>query len=207
MLSNTILALSLLPLTLAHFVLESPTSRGFDDDKESSFPCGTFNNVMSNRTDFPISGGPIQLKMGHEQTNVAVYMAIGDNPGSAFNIVMRHTIMVTGLGEFCLGGVSVPAGVNVTDGTKATIQVVTNGDPSGGLYQCADVTLRTAPLSGASQCSNGTGVSVSQQNISGNPNATTSGSSGSSSSKSAASHVKAASWVVGAVGALALALL
>lgn len=135
MLSNTVFALSLLPLTFAHFNLNYPASRGFDDDKEDNFPCGSFNDVASKRTDFAISGGPIQLTLGHAQTNVAVYMAIGDSPGSGFSIVAHKTIMVTGLGDFCFGSVRVPAGLNVTSGTKASIQVVTNNHEAGGLYQ------------------------------------------------------------------------
>jgi hypothetical protein len=135
MLSNTILALSLIPLSLAHFTLDFPKARGFDDDKEPDFPCGGFNDVQQQRADFPISGGPIQLNMGHEQTNVAVYLAVGEKPGSGFSIVMRKQLMVTGLGNFCMGQVAVPAGVNVTDGTPATIQVVSNAHTSGGLYQ------------------------------------------------------------------------
>lgn len=135
MLSNAILALSFLPLTLAHFELKWPESRGFTDDIEGNFPCGGYNDVQQNRTDFPISGGPIQLNLGHPQTNVAVYMAIGDNPGSGFSIVAQQQLMVDGLGDFCLGSVAVPDGVNVTSGTRASIQVVTGAHGSGGLYQ------------------------------------------------------------------------
>ncbi|EAT85315.1 hypothetical protein HBI56_072260 [Parastagonospora nodorum] len=216
MLSNTLLALALIPASLAHFTLDWPKARGFDDDKEPDFPCGGFNDVSSQRADFPISGGPIQLNMGHEQTNVAVYLAIGDNPGNAFNVVMRQQFVVTGLGDFCMGQLSVPAGVNVTDGTKATIQVVSNAHGEGGLYQCSDVTFRSNSLSQSdydSHCKNNTGIAVSQQGMSGNPNGTSSGtpsSSGSAAASSptgAASHVKAASWLMGAVGAAGLALL
>jgi nascent polypeptide-associated complex subunit beta len=135
MLSNTIFALSLIPVSLAHFTLDWPKARGFDDDKEPNFPCGGFDTVQQQRNDFPINGGPLQLNMGHEQTNVAVYMAVGNNPGSGFSVVMRPQFVVTGLGNFCIGQVSVPAGMNVTDGTPASIQVVTNAHGSGGLYQ------------------------------------------------------------------------
>lgn len=91
--------------------------------------------LANSQIDFPISGGPIQVRFGHQQTNVAIYMAIGDNPGTNFNIVAQQQLQVSGYGEFCFGNVSVPAGLNVTDGTKATIQVVTNAHGSGGLYQ------------------------------------------------------------------------
>jgi nascent polypeptide-associated complex subunit beta len=135
MLSNSVIALSFLPLTFAHFQLNFPASRGFTDDTQGNFPCGGFDNVQQQRTDFPISGGPIQLHMEHPQTNVAVYMAIGDNPGDGFSIVAHQQLQVSGLGDFCLGFVAVPQGLNVSDGTKASIQVVTNNHEAGGLYQ------------------------------------------------------------------------
>jgi hypothetical protein len=80
--------------------------------------------------------------------------------------------------------------------------------------QCTDVTLRNAPMADYdSHCKNNTGISVSQQNISGNPNGTTTSPSASGTSAAtpqktgAASHVKVASWAMGAVGVAGLALL
>jgi hypothetical protein len=64
-----------------------------------------------------------------------------------------------------------------------------------------------------SHCKNNSGISVSQQNISGNPNGTTTnpGASGTSAATpqktGAASQAKAASWIMGAVGVAGLALL
>lgn len=82
-------------------------------------------------------------------------------------------------------GFSLPDGTNVTEGTNATIQVLTNGDPNGGLYACADITFSsTAPAPGAGVCTNGTGVSVSTASISGNPNETTPSATSTSESPS-----------------------
>jgi len=134
MLSNTIIALSLLPVSLAHFTLNWPKARGASETTAENFPCGGFSDV-GQRTDFPISGGPLQLTMGHDLTNVAVYMAVGSNPGSSFNTVLRPQFVVTGLGDFCVGQISVPSNLNVSDGTQATIQVVSNAHGGGGLYQ------------------------------------------------------------------------
>jgi hypothetical protein len=147
MLSSTILALSLVPVSLAHFTLNWPKSRGSAEDTAGNFPCGGYSDVQQQRTDFPIGGGPIQLNMGHEQTNVAVYMAVGNNPGSGFSVVMRPQFVVTGLGDFCMGQISVPSGVNVSDGTPASIQVVSNAHTSGGLYQVRSLYLSGTPLS------------------------------------------------------------
>lgn len=240
MLSKSILALALAPVALAHFTLEWPEKRGFDEDKEPTFPCGGFDTVSSQRTDFPISGAPIQINLGHQQTNVAVYMAVGDNPGDGFSVVLYPQFQVSGYGDFCLGDVSIPSNLNVSAGTKATIQVITNAHGEGGLYQvgidfrydhltklirskCADVNLVSTTLSQSeysAECKNGTGVSVSQQGISGNPNGTSStntasasgSGSGAASSPTAsptggAAQAKAASWVLGAAGIVGLALL
>lgn len=134
MLSKALSLFALLPLATAHFVLNWPTGRGFDDANAPNFPCGGFDSVKTPRTEFPMSGGPIQLEMHHTQTNVAVYMALGDNPGS-FSIVLRNQFAEQGPNNFCIGMVSIPEGMNITAGTNATIQVVSNGDPDGGLYQ------------------------------------------------------------------------
>jgi hypothetical protein len=136
MLSNTILALSFLPVSFAHFQLTWPAARGFNDDTAGSFPCGGFDTVQQQRTDYPLSGAPLQLKMGHDLTHVAVYLAIGSSPGSSFNTMLRQQFVVTGLGDFCIGQISVPSGMNISDGTQASIQVVSNADGTGGgLYQ------------------------------------------------------------------------
>ncbi|PVH97958.1 hypothetical protein DM02DRAFT_532140 [Periconia macrospinosa] len=206
-----ILTLLLAPPTTAHFTLDWPTARGFDDAQATSFPCGGFNNVKTPRTDFPLSGGPLQLNMHHPRTRVAVYLALGNDPGSSFNYVLLPQLTQTGLGDFCLGHVNLPSGVNVTAGTNATIQVVTNGDPDGGLYQCADVTFTNAALS-ESHCNNNTNVKVVTENMQGNPNASASGTGTTSGSPSpspsnAAAHVTAAGWLLGAVGAAGMALL
>lgn len=138
MLSKTLLAVALAPVALAHFELKYPSTRGFDEDKESTFPCGGFDTVSSQRTDFPMSGAPIQINLGHQQTNVAVYLAVGDNPGDGFSTVLHPQFQVSGFGNFCLGDVSIPSSLNVTEGTKATIQVITNAHGEGGLYQVGE---------------------------------------------------------------------
>jgi hypothetical protein len=169
---------ALASLTAAHFNLEYPPARGFDEDKLVNFPCGTFNTPSPNRTIWPLSGGSIALKMGHVDTNIQVLLGFGNNPGDAFNTVLRQTFQEIGLGDFCMTGFSLPEGVNVTAGSNATIQVITNGDPDGGLYNCADITFASSvPELAAGTCTNGTGVSTSAGTISGSPNGTTTSSS------------------------------
>ena len=128
------LLFSLLPITaLAHFTLDSPTSRHFDEDTLAQFPCGGQNTPSANRTQWSLTGGPIQLTMEHDEAAVQVLLGIGNDPGVNFNITLLPTIQEQGIGQFCLGDVLVPEGM-ATEGMNATIQVVTNGDPNGGLY-------------------------------------------------------------------------
>ena len=125
----------LLHTASCHFVLKWPPSRGFDDGQAISPPCGGFNDISSPRTEWPATGGPIQLELHHTRTNVSVLIAIKDDPGSSFSVFMRTSITVEGLGSFCLDMIKVPTGVQWLVGNEATIQIVTNGDQDGGLYQ------------------------------------------------------------------------
>ncbi|KAF8859403.1 hypothetical protein BDZ45DRAFT_589904, partial [Acephala macrosclerotiorum] len=152
-----------------------------------TFPCGGQDTVTSNRTSWPLSGGSIALTMGYIDANVDVLIAVGSDPGSAFNTVLRPTFTEQGLGAFCMTGFTTPSGMNITDGTMATIQVVTNGDPGGGLYNCADITFSsTATNPDSSVCKNATGVTVSSAKVAGNPNVTSSEANSTNGVKSAA---------------------
>ena len=78
------------------------------------------------------------------------------------------------------------------DGMNATIQVVTNGDPNGGLYNCADVTLMAGadgPDDGI--CSNATGVKIVKASVGGNANETEVSNSTSGGKSAAAEGVRA----------------
>lgn len=137
MLSQLLLA-SLLPLASAHFKLTYPAARGFDEDILGTFPCGGQDTVSSNRTSWPITGAPIQLYMGHTSAKVQVLLGLGNDPGSNFNITLMPTFQEEGPDNFCINGaaIHIPADALslISEGTNATIQVVTNGDPNGGLY-------------------------------------------------------------------------
>ena len=54
-------------LASAHFNLNYPAARGFDEDKLGTFPCGSFDTPSSNRTLWPLTGGEIALTMGHSK--------------------------------------------------------------------------------------------------------------------------------------------
>ncbi|KAK0112896.1 hypothetical protein ONS95_014615 [Cadophora gregata] len=174
--SSTLLALAALTsLTTAHFNLNFPAARGFDEDKLGTFPCGGQDTVSTTRTPWPLTGGQIALEMGHIDANVEVLIGVGNDPGSSFDTVLRPTFMEQGLGAFCMTGMDIPSSLGMMNGMNATIQVVTNGDPDGGLYNCADITFSsTAMMAGMDICKNATGVTASEAPMGGNPNVTNS---------------------------------
>ena len=133
---HSLFLLTILPFSLAHFNLVSPPARGFDEDKLSEYPCGSQNTVSDIRTPFPLTGGPIQLDMGHDRSTVQVNLALGNEAtdGGAFSTNLGGLVQQEGLGDFCLGDVVIPSSLNIKEGDNATLQVITNGDPSGGLY-------------------------------------------------------------------------
>lgn len=134
MVPQSLLALLALPLLVsAHFHMLYPTPRSDDDDTEPKFPCGGFP-VSDNRTTVSSTAFPLALEMGHDRTVVQVLLGLGNNVGDAFDITLRQTFQQQGEGAFCLPTVQIPTDLNITDGTNATLQVVTDGEGGGGLY-------------------------------------------------------------------------
>ena len=163
--------LSLFPaLAAAHFRVLYPPARGFDPDKLVNYPCkqtlpldasfsrrharksftndaipllgGGFDTPSSNRTSFPLSGGPIQLDFEHTQQNVQVVFALGNNPtGNDYTYTLVPTFYEQGPRSFCISNTAFPPNLNISAGTNGTILVITNGDPDGGLYN-----VRFAPV-------------------------------------------------------------
>ncbi|CAF9912243.1 MAG: hypothetical protein HETSPECPRED_000886 [Heterodermia speciosa] len=186
----------------------------------AQFPCGGKSTPSENRTQWSLTGGPIQLQMEHDEAQVQVLLGLGNDPGVNFNITLLPTIQEQGIGQFCLGDVVVPEGV-ATEGLNATIQVVTNGDPQGGLYNCADITFTSSAPTGT-ECKNGTGIRATDYtgefanangtgaaaNASGTGSAAGATGTGSTGQTGAVGKLNVAGWtlVVGgaAVGAAAL---
>lgn len=142
---------ALTPLVAAHFKLDYPPSRGVNEDKMTEFPCGGMS-VSDDRTKISLKDGsfPVALTMGHAETAVEILLALGNQPGSNYNITLKPTFRVEGLGAFCVPSIIFDEdilGTNITDGMNATVQVQSNGDPTGGLYavsapECIVLTFR-----------------------------------------------------------------
>ncbi|PGH04194.1 hypothetical protein AJ79_07172 [Helicocarpus griseus UAMH5409] len=155
----------LLTLASAHFELNQPTSRGPSHDNAGTFPCAGLP-VSQERTKVPLDDPKLSIgmKMGHDHAAVQVLLALGSEPGENFNITLVPTLGQRGLGDFCLPDVQLGEdvlGIEPKEGLEATVQVVTNGDPMGGLYNCADIVFTASATSPPpDSCKNGTGVTA-----------------------------------------------
>ncbi|WVR05799.1 hypothetical protein IAU60_002824 [Kwoniella sp. DSM 27419] len=193
----------------AHFTLDYPTSRGFDDDNEPQF-CGGFTNVSA-RQPFPLGSGPVHIDSHHNLATVVAFISTSSNPTSFddFNKTANGTsiplatdfFQVTS-GDKCFNIDLGSLGLGLTNGSEVTLQVQYDGG-DGNLYQCADLVL----IENYSVPSNETCTSDAAKA----GNATTTAAAGSSSSAAsgtgsmshASSSAPSASASKGSSGALA----
>jgi hypothetical protein len=103
-------------------------------------------NSTANRTLWPLSGGPLALSLHHKWTYYTINLGLGDGVGDAsvtsFNISLTPDLHnATGNGTLCIDRVPLPANLPITEGTNASIQVVTFGQSGSALYNCADITF------------------------------------------------------------------
>ncbi|CEQ40742.1 SPOSA6832_02378, partial [Sporobolomyces salmonicolor] len=195
----------------AHFTLDYPATRGFDEDLEPNF-CGGFNE-SSTRVPFSLDSSPLLIDSHHPSAQVGIFISFDQNPtsfadfnqtssGQAYPMLMPFGT-INGQGEWCfnvdVASLNVP---NVGNGTLATIQVEFNGG-DGILFQCSDVILvenLPTPANVTSMCQNTTSNAASTS--SGAPTATGSTGAATQTKKSAANKVGVAG---AAAGVLALA--
>ncbi|ORX98869.1 hypothetical protein BCR34DRAFT_495755 [Clohesyomyces aquaticus] len=149
---------ALTAIARAHFVLQVPTSLGFDDAKETEGPCGSFSATdrSTGVTDYPISGAPLQMLTTHTSVTWDFKAALLSSPND-FSALLP-VVQQTGVGTFCLPQVP---GNAAWVGQDAILQVVQHG-PDGILYQCAAIKfVSDGPASVPGSCSNSTGVTAS----------------------------------------------
>jgi hypothetical protein len=118
-----------------HYQLTYPPSRGFDESREVIGPCGGFDSVSSNRTDFPLKNGFLEINSEHPKYTYKVNIAYGNNPtASDFSAVGQGQIQVSDPSHQSCLPVSLSFVKNATDGALATLQIIyMAGD--GDLYQ------------------------------------------------------------------------
>ncbi|CAE6454097.1 unnamed protein product [Rhizoctonia solani] len=167
----------------AHFTLDWPRTRGFDEDIENQF-CGGFSSAGA-RSPFPLGASGVLIDSHHDTANVIVLISFDANPqnitqfsNSSNGAQLTNFIKLEKQGEACLPVNIRSLGLsNVSNGTNATIQIQYDGG-DGNLYQCADVTLLsdfTAPsnvtcASGATGTVSSTGAAATSTSPSGSGN-------------------------------------
>jgi len=147
----------------AHFTIEYPEMRGDSFATGASqyiYPCReplilfsiikyilTFSGAnvnqtsSTNRTMWPLTGGSLNLDLHHQWTYYFVNLGLGtDYP--TFNITLTQQLLnETGNGTLCMPQIVLPAGVTVSDGQNASIQVVTVGQSGSALYNVSNCTI------------------------------------------------------------------
>ncbi|KAF9335503.1 hypothetical protein BG006_011359 [Podila minutissima] len=184
---------------MAHFTLDYPTSRGFNDDNEPNAPCGGFDAV-SNRTQFPISKGFLTIDSHHPTAQVKINVVYGNSPAAADFTAAAATparsVSVAHPGHSCLQ-LDLSSFKGAASGTNATIQIVYNGGDSP-LYQCTDVTLITSANLDQTKCITDNG---------GSSTPSSSGTSPAPTGNNAGAIVSVKHSVTATIGLLAAALL
>ena len=122
--------LALLPSTFAHFILNSPPSLGFDDDKEGTAPCGGFDINFNNVSDVTAGAFSITSQTSHPQASWLFRVTTStQEPFNWTNIL--PIVSQSGLGDFCISNLTVP---DSFVGQQAIIQI-TQSAVDGDLYQ------------------------------------------------------------------------
>lgn len=115
----------------AHFVLQIPTSLGFDDALEATGPCGSFKPTdrSTGVTTWPVGGGSVGVLTTHTQVTWNFKAALLSDPANFVSLV--HDVSQKGVGSVCFP--SIPGNPNWV-GQDAVLQVIQNG-VDGTLYQ------------------------------------------------------------------------
>ncbi|KAF2471659.1 uncharacterized protein BDR25DRAFT_222362 [Lindgomyces ingoldianus] len=153
-----ILLFSLFGLGHSHFVLQKPTSLGFDDDAESTGPCGGFTATDRSKgvTDWPIAGSSIEILTTHTTATWNFKAALVSNTSNWVPLT-PPLIQTAGVGTLCEPQIP---GLKGWVGKPAVLQVSQSGH-DGNLYQCAAIQFVTGGLATpGSSCTNSTGIAV-----------------------------------------------
>ncbi|KAI9445440.1 hypothetical protein H4582DRAFT_921480 [Lactarius indigo] len=127
----------------AHFQVSYPPPRGlFVAANEDNF-CDNYVHAVSNRSEFPLSGGYVTLRAGHPNWSFAVLLSAVQDPTSFDNFTtssgqqqfVRDFASGSGVGVFCIPLDLNKTGISgVQDGVNVTIQFIFSGS-DGSLYQ------------------------------------------------------------------------
>ncbi|CAE6470676.1 unnamed protein product, partial [Rhizoctonia solani] len=110
----------------AHFTLDWPATRGFNEDIENQF-CGGFPNAGA-RSPFPLGAAGVNIDSTHDTANVIVLISFDANPQNITQFSNSSN------------GAQLTSFIKLDKQGEACIPIQYDGG-DGNLYQCADVTL------------------------------------------------------------------
>jgi hypothetical protein len=106
--------------TTAHFLLNYPTSLGFDDNNEDTSPCGGFTPSFGSTSSYHVAGDAIALTTLHPQSKF-LFRATLDPTASENWTNLLPIVGEYSLGAFCEQDVPVPA---AWAGKQGVLQVI-----------------------------------------------------------------------------------
>ncbi|RDA95613.1 hypothetical protein CP533_1098 [Ophiocordyceps camponoti-saundersi (nom. inval.)] len=192
---------------LAHFALTYPSWRADSLDNDSysqwTYPCAGVGYGAGNVTDWPLDGGSLQLELHHAWTYVFVNLGLGRNT-SNFNVSLTPEFWnATGKGTLCVEKLPVP--VPVTNGSLASLQVVTVGKSGSALYNCADIRFVQGAKTLENCSSNGVNITTVRQEQNGSAGNAASSQQPASPNKSLAPSASVGVYTVAFASLCALA--
>ncbi len=128
---NTLPYLAATAAVSAHFVLEHPTSIGFDDEKLGQGPCGSFNPTDRSKgvSEWSVGGDNIAVISTHGRVTWEFNIALVSEPTTWIPLI--QPVGQRGVGNICFKGIP---GYAAWIGRPAVLQVVQHGH-DGDLYQ------------------------------------------------------------------------
>ncbi|UZJ56393.1 hypothetical protein CBS101457_005713 [Exobasidium rhododendri] len=126
--------------TLAHFTLDYPYTRGFDEDAEATGPCGSFNTPNTTRTPWYYLDGPVEIDSHHDTATVQIFLG-ASNASTLLDFHSNNltdVLPIAGQGEFCF---KVNASSPTRSSNTSAVLMVEHISVHGHLYQCSDVTF------------------------------------------------------------------
>ncbi|KAJ9137038.1 Cytokine inducing-glycoprotein [Pleurostoma richardsiae] len=185
-----------------------PSDRVWSAALDNTAPCGSVAQV-TNRTDFPLTGGYVALVDQEEAYDVQISISYSEEPSSNSDfsvMVSSQSLQDLYMGHTCVSVPNAPS--SVTAGTNATLQVqyISQWDTSSNqtFYACADITyISAADFTANEWCFNATeqpaATTTSTTSAATSTAASSGGSSGDSSSTSGGSSGISKGAIAGAV--------
>jgi hypothetical protein len=113
-----------------HFTLTYPTTVGFDDNTESTGPCGGFTPTFDSPTDFHVGGDVIAVVSTHPEANWFFRATLDKTVQGNFTNIIPE-VQQLGLGAFCEQALTLPSSFA---GLQGVIQIIQSA-ADGNLYQ------------------------------------------------------------------------